>query len=111
MILHALVTGCLRQLAQGLYALGCPEFHTVRRLEVLRALRQCNLEARRSLSQRWELRPMKGLTQSWDPKWTQNLSQRQNQNLKWNQSQSPTQSQSMTQSLNQTSRQKMSLKV
>lgn len=108
MTLHALVTSHLRQLA---HALGCPEFHTVRRLEVLRARRQCNLEAWRSLSQRWELRPMNGLSQSRDPTWTQNLSQRQNQNLKWNQNRSPTQSQSLTRSLSQTSRQKMSLKV
>lgn len=50
MTLHALVTGPLRPPAQGPHALGCPEFHTVRRLEVLRALRQCNLEAWRSLS-------------------------------------------------------------
>lgn len=54
---------------------------------------------------------MKGLSQSWNPKWTQNLSQRQNQNLKWNQSRSPTQSQSLTRSPSQTLRQKMSLKV
>lgn len=74
---------------------------------LLRALKQCNLELQRNQSQSRKLRPLKGLSQSQNPKWIQNQSQKQIQN----QSQRQIQNRNRNQSLSLTSRRGMSLKV
>ncbi|XP_065755620.1 nucleolar protein 3 isoform X2 [Phocoena phocoena] len=86
--LHAQATGLLRQLAQGPHAPGCPELQIAMRPGVLRTPRQRNPEPSRKLSQSWKLRPLKGLSRSWNPKWILNQSQGQNQSQNW--SRSPT---------------------
>ncbi|XP_032468236.1 heat shock factor protein 4 isoform X2 [Phocoena sinus] len=86
--LHAQATGLLRQLAQGPHAPGCPELQIAMRPGVLRTPRQRNPEPSRKLSQSWKLRPLKGLSRSWNPKWILNQSQGQNHSQNW--SRSPT---------------------
>uniref|UniRef100_A0A8C6AMQ5 Nucleolar protein 3 n=1 Tax=Monodon monoceros TaxID=40151 RepID=A0A8C6AMQ5_MONMO len=84
--LHAQATGLLRQLAQGPHAPGCPELQIAMRPGVLRTPRQRNPEPSRKLSQSWKLRPLKGLSRSWNPKWILNQSQGQNQSQNWSRS-------------------------
>uniref|UniRef100_A0A667HPA5 Nucleolar protein 3 n=1 Tax=Lynx canadensis TaxID=61383 RepID=A0A667HPA5_LYNCA len=80
--LHALATGRLRHLT-GPLAPNRPELQTATRLGFQGARRQYPEPSRNSI-RKWKLKSLKGLSQSWNPKWIRN----QSQHLNWSQSQS-----------------------